>query len=91
MRIHHDINTILQNKPQNSLQARADGYPDFLWTLSSQFDKDSENFITLKKRFNLEIDDYFQTGIMFFDTSIIKNKQSKKLLILQKSIHFYYK
>ena len=80
MRIHHDINIILQNKPQNSLQARADGYPDFLWTLSSQFDKDSENFITLKERFNLEIDDYFQTGIMFFDTSIIK-KQTKQEII----------
>ncbi len=80
MHIHHDINTILQNKPENSLQARADGYPDFQWTLSNQFDKSSENFVQLKKKFNLEINYYFQTGIMFFDTSIIK-KQTKQEII----------
>ena len=44
MQIHHDINTILQNKPNKSLQARADGYPNFQWTLSTQFDKSSEKF-----------------------------------------------
>ena len=50
MKIHHDINEILQNKPNNKLQARADGYPDFKWTLSSQFDKNAENFNKLKKK-----------------------------------------
>ena len=80
MQIHHDINEILQNKPNKSLQARADGYPNFQWTLSTQFDKSSEKFNMLSEKFDLEIDDYFQTGIMFFDTSII-NQHTKKEII----------
>ena len=81
MRIHHDINIILRTKPQNSSKARVMATQIFYGLFfSSQFDKDSENFITLKERFNLEIDDYFQTGIMFFDTSIIK-KQTKQEII----------
>tara|TARA_B100000900_G_scaffold100235_1_gene82881 strand:- start:6355 stop:7137 length:783 start_codon:yes stop_codon:yes gene_type:complete len=82
MKIHHDINVILQNKPEFKLQARADGYPDFQWTLSSQFDKSAENFTFLKKKFNLEINNYFQTGIMFFDTLIINENTKKEIINL---------
>ena len=82
MKIHHDINEILQNKPNNKLQARADGYPDFKWTLSSQFDKNAENFNKLKKKYNLEITNYFQTGIMFYDTSIIKEETKEEIINL---------
>ena len=37
--IHHDINPILNIRPINKIFARADGFPEYKWKLSSQFDQ----------------------------------------------------
>jgi len=71
MTIHDDINELLNIKPTNKLLAREDGYPEFKWKLKSQFDSSQTLFRKLSKNYNLENNKYFQTGLMFFDTSII--------------------
>ena len=37
MSIHHDINNLLRETPNNNLLARADGYPTYKWKLKSQY------------------------------------------------------
>lgn len=71
MHIHHDINDILAIRPQGKLFARADGYPDYKWKLSSQFDQTNKLYESLKNNFDLEINNYFQTGVLYFDTELI--------------------
>lgn len=79
MHIHHDINPILSSKPDNQLFARADGYPDYKWKLSSQFDHTDISYSKLNKLYDLEIKDYFQTGVMYFDTKIISSRTFKDI------------
>ena len=73
MHIHHDINDILAVRPQGKLFARADGYPDYKWKLSSQFDQTNKLYESLKNNFDLEINNYFQTGVLYFDTELISD------------------
>ena len=85
MSIHHDINPIINKKPNNELLARADGYPEYLWKLSSQFDKSNINYKLLEENFDLERTDYFQTGLMYFDTKIIKESSFQDIIRLIKN------
>ena len=80
MQIHFDINPLLELSKKGKILARADGYPDFKKTLSSQFDQTSKSYPTLKKKYDLEIRNYFQTGLMFFDTEIISYETKKKII-----------
>lgn len=82
MHIHFDIRPILEVKPKNKLYARADGYPTYNWKLSSQFDKNHPLFKNLKESFDLEVTNYFQTGVMYFDTSIIEENTYEELVSL---------
>lgn len=82
MNIHHDINPILSIKPNKKLFARADGFPDYKWKLKTQFDKSHSKFNDLYKKYNLEITNYFQTGVIFFDTSIVKNNTLSEIKLL---------
>ena len=82
MHVHFDINKILEIRPHNQLFARADGYPDYQNKLSSQFDDQHPLYTSLKKIYNLESLDYFQTGILYFDTSIIDESTKKDLINL---------
>lgn len=82
MSIHHDINPILNIKPENRLFARADGYPEYIWKLSSQFDKSSKYYKKLSNNFNLDRTDYFQTGLMYFDTEIINESTFTEIVNL---------
>ena len=82
MNIHYDINPILKNKPIKKLFARSDSYPEFERKLSSQFDNKNKIYKDLEKNFNLDITDYFQTGILFFDTEIITNNTKDELIDL---------
>ena len=82
MTIHHDINPILSIVPKNELLARADGYPDYKWKLESQFDKLHPKFNELKNEVNLDNKDYFQTGLLYYDTNIVKDKTFKEILLL---------
>jgi hypothetical protein len=84
MSIHSDINLIINNRPKNKIFARADGYPDYNWKLSSQFDKSQKIYKTLSQNFDLERSDYFQTGLMYFDTSLISDSTYKDILSLVK-------
>jgi len=84
MSIHHDINPILNKKPNNELLARADGYPEYLWKLNSQFDKSNKYYKLLEENFDLQRTDYFQTGLMYFDTKIVKESSFKELITLVK-------
>ena len=80
MYFHDDINSILEIHPVNNLFARADGYPDYKRKLSSQFDSTKDKFSILKEKFDLEINDYFQTGILYFDTEIIEEETKNEII-----------
>lgn len=82
MTIHHDINELLNIKPSNKLLAREDGYPEFKWKLKNQFDSNQALYKKLSKNYNLENQKYFQTGLMFFDTSIIKSQTLDEIISL---------
>ena len=80
--IHHDINNFLNIDPLNMFFAKGDGYPDYVRTLESQFDVDQPEMKLLRKRYNLDDSKYFQTGLMYFDTSIIKTNTLSQLIDL---------
>lgn len=82
--IHDDINQIIELKEIGTLLAREDGYPNFDWLLSEQFDTTNFRFRELSKKYDLEIKNYFQTGLMFFDTKIITNSTKSEILELIK-------
>ena len=82
MHIHFDINDLLDIKPKNKILARADGYPEYTWALNSQFDVNHEIFPQLEKNFNLDITNYFQTGLLFFDTNIVKENTLDEIIFL---------
>ena len=79
MHIHHDIRPLLDIKPSKELLARADGYPNYEWKLSSQFDSTDKKYSSLSKTYDMEINNYFQTGIMYFDTKIISSQTFKEI------------
>lgn len=84
MHFHGDINNILKNQPQNKLLARADSYPTYEKKLESQFDINQDSFLKLSEKYNLKINNYFQTGIMFYDTSVILPTTKSDLVDLVK-------
>jgi hypothetical protein len=80
--IFSDISPLINSKTENTLLAHSDAYPYYEWKLHGQFDKhNTEYFTKLNDRFNLNID-YFQTTIMLYDTNIINNHTYDKLLYL---------
>ena len=82
MKIHSDINPILDLKEKTILFANEDSNYENNWKLSGQFDASHPQYLELKKNFNLNVTNYFQTGILFFDTEIIKNNTKNDLIDL---------
>lgn len=82
MHIHHDLNLVLNFKPKNIFSARADGYPNYINKLESQFQNGNDFFDKLSKNYDLNIKTYFQTGVMYFDTSIINNNTFNEIVNL---------
>jgi hypothetical protein len=82
MNIHSDINHILEIPVKNNLLARADAFPDYNRTLSTQFDTTNTIYKSLEVKYDLERKNYFQTGIMYFDTSIIGPKTKNEIIAL---------
>ena len=82
MHIHHDISELLIKVPERSIFARADSYPDYQKNFSSQFDKTSPFFEDLNNKYDLGITNYFQTGLLFYDTEIIENHTKQTLINL---------
>jgi len=71
MTIFSDILPILNEAEENTLLAHSDAYPKYEWKLHTQFEKNNKYFIFLNKIYNLDID-YFQTTMMLYDTNIIE-------------------
>jgi len=88
MNIHHDINNLLKKIPNDNLLARADGYPTYKWKLKSQFDNSHPGFSGLASNVNLEITNYFQTGVLYYDTQIIDIETLNDILLLVKKYPF---
>ena len=82
MTIFDDISPILAQATENTLLAHSDAYPFYEWKLHIQFDKTNiEYFSNLNNKYNLDID-YFQTGMMLYDTGIIEDDTYDNLLHL---------
>lgn len=81
LNINYNISPIIDSRIKNKILAQSDSYPSMEWTLSGQFDQTKELFKSLNCEYNLNID-YFQTTIMLYDTSIITDKLIKNLLEL---------
>lgn len=82
MYIYNDISNIIAEREKGKIIAHNDTYPTFVWKLKGQFDlRYTDIFNDLNNSFNLNID-YFQTGMMLFDTKIIEEDTFKNLLAL---------
>lgn len=79
--IFSDISPMLNEVCENTLLAHSDSYPTYEWKLSRQFDTSHKLFEKLNNNYNLEID-YFQTTIMLYDTKIIEDDTFEKLINL---------
>jgi hypothetical protein len=83
MTIYRPIQPIIELRKTNRLLAHQDSFPEYNWTLAGQFENTSSQIYSiLEKRYNLNDKYYFQTGIMLFDTNIIKNDTFEKLYSL---------
>ena len=82
MKIFDDISPMLKLISENTLLAHSDAYPTYNWKLHTQF-SDNDNIVRrrLFKKFDLNID-YFQTGIMLYDTNIIEEETYNNLVEL---------
>lgn len=82
MTIFSDITPILEEAQENTLLAHSDAFPTYEWKLRGQFDDTIRDvFARLHSKYRLGID-YFQTGIMVYDTSLIEEGTFQELLQL---------
>lgn len=79
--IFSDITPILQEATEGRLVAFSDGYPKYIWKLDCQFHRDSEYYPLLSNAYNLQID-YFQTTLMLYDTNLIKENTLRNIIKL---------
>lgn len=81
MKIHQDIQPILNLRKVGKFIAQSDNFPNNGWDLSVQFDNTNPRYKLLENNFNLNID-YPQTGLMLFDTEIITETLFNEILNL---------
>lgn len=83
MHIFNPIDKIMDLDCQNKLIAHSDAYPTFEWKLKLQFDNKQfpELYNELYSTYDLEID-YFQSGILLYDTNIINDNTKNNILEL---------
>jgi len=67
---------------KGKLLANSDSQPSFEWTLENQFDLNSEYSKNLIEHYDLNKKDYFQSGVLLFDTHIIEENTVSKLIEL---------
>jgi len=82
MHIFNDINRILQLDSNGYLLAQSDGYPSNIFTLESQFDINTNIGKELQSIYNLKIKDFFQSGVLLFNTTIIEDSTFNNLVEL---------
>ena len=80
MRINGNVADVLNLKQEKKLIAPYDAYPDLDWALDSQFNGEEEILNKLKKKYDLSLKKYFQTGILYYDTSIIESDTIQNLI-----------
>jgi len=71
MKINFDINPFFDLIEDNKLIASYDGDEDLKRKLKSQFDESHKEFANLSNEYDLETYEYFQSGLLLFNTSII--------------------
>jgi len=83
MHVFKPVGKLLNLDCKNKLLAHSDSYPTYERKLKSQFDSKQFPFLyeELNSKYDLE-SDYFQSGIMLYDTNIIKKSIKKDLLEL---------
>jgi hypothetical protein len=83
MKIFKPLDKFFQLDFKDSLLAHSDSFPTYEWKLSCQFDRVQfpDLYNELNKTYNLDID-YFQSGIMIYDTNIIESDTYDKLKVL---------
>lgn len=83
MHIFNPIDKIMNLDCTNKLLAHSDAYPTFEWKLKVQFNESQfpELYKELCSTYDLEID-YFQSGILLYDTNIIEHNTKDELLSL---------
>jgi hypothetical protein len=69
--IFSDITPMFESRKKDKLLAHSDAYPTYRNKLGDQFSNHFQQYRMLQSTFNLNID-YFQTTIMLYDTSIIQ-------------------
>jgi len=77
--VHKDINPIFHIKPNNIL-LKCDSYPEYKNTLRSQFDSSQKEMDFLEKKFNLDDNKYFQTGLIYLNTEIIFEEMINEII-----------
>ena len=82
--IHNNLNDVMKIDVKDSFLAKADGYPNYDRLLVSQFDITQPEIQQMKRAFNLDAKNYFQTGLMYFDTSIIYKGMINDILEIAK-------
>ena len=82
MNIHFEISHILKILPKECFMARSDAYPNYDRDLKTQFDQTHTLYTTLEKNYDLSVTDYFQSGVMYFDTKIIDNLTKNEIIKL---------
>ena len=82
--IHKNLNDVMKISVRDSFLAKADGYPNYDRLLISQFDKTQPEIKQMERTFNLNANNYFQTGLMYFDTSIIYKDMIDDILKIAK-------
>jgi len=83
MHIFKSIDKILDLDCTNKILAHSDAYPTYDWNLTIQFD--SIQFPELYKELCLKYDmtvDYFQSGVLLYDTNIIEDNTKYDLIDL---------
>lgn len=73
MHIYSDIRPILDSRQPHKLLAHSDTYPSYVGKLRSQFNQEHPLYYKLAIKFNLNVD-YFQTTLLLFDTKIIQEE-----------------
>jgi len=81
MTIFSDITPMLNEVKENTLLAHSDAYPTYEQKLHNQFCINNECFEKLNNTYDLNID-YFQSTIMMYDTKIINENTYDELLQL---------
>ena len=82
MHIFNPLQRFFNLDIKGKLLANSDSQPTYEWNLETQFDLNTQYGEKLKKEYNLKKNDYFQSGVLLFDTHIIEDDTVSKLIEL---------